>query len=339
MNRKVVCGLTPEEIFLEIGSSGFTMDHALKISNQLYKRKTVSFSGLKNIPSKLKEMLVSDFETGLYPASACYRSEDDTSKCLFITGDGRKFETVHIPDKKRNTICVSSQSGCRMGCPFCQTGKYGFHGNLSASEIINQVLSFPVESQVSHVVFMGMGEPMDNLENVLRACHVLTAQWGTSISPRNITVSSVGIKPGIERFLAETECNLTVSLFSPFFEERRRIVPIENRYPVGEIIEIMKNLPIKKKRRLTLSYVMIKDLNDSDSHLHELTGMLKKSGIRINLLPYHSISGDIYESCPSERMQYFKHNLIISGISASVRRSRGSDISAACGLLASDLKK
>jgi 23S rRNA (adenine2503-C2)-methyltransferase len=297
-----------------------------------------SFSCFKDIPSKLKEMLVSDFYPGLNPASAYERSDDGASKCLFITEDGRKFETVHIPDKNRSTICVSSQSGCRMGCPFCQTGKYGFHGNLTASEIINQVLSFPVESQVSHVVFMGMGEPMDNLENVLKACRILTAQWGASISPGNVTVSSVGIKPGIERFLSESECNLTVSLFSPFFEERRRIVPVENRYPALEIIEMMKSFPVKKKRRLTLSYVMIKGLNDSDTHLEELKKILKTSGIRINLLPYHRIYGDHSESSSAERMQYFRHNLVISGISASIRKSRGSDISAACGLLASDLK-
>ena len=224
-----------------------------------------------------------------------------------------------------------------MGCPFCVTGIFGFHGNLSVSDIVNQIISLPEASFITHVVFMGMGEPMDNLENVLKACKILTAEWGLSISPANVTVSTIGITPGVKKFLEESKCNLTVSLHSPFTEERKKIVPVENRYPVLRIIEMMKNFRMSRRRRMSLAYVMIRNVNDSARHLEELKNILMDSKIRINLLPYHQIPDDKNISSPPDTMQYFKHELIISGISASVRRTRGLDVSAACGLLASGL--
>ena len=224
-----------------------------------------------------------------------------------------------------------------MGCAFCVTGKYGFHGNLTAGDILNQILSIPFADKITHVVFMGMGEPMDNLDNVLKACRIITAEWGMAISPRKITVSSVGITHAIEEFLEKSDCNLTISLYSPFANERVRIIPAERTYPVREIIRILKEYPLKKKRRFSVGYIMIDRVNDTDRHLHELIKMLRGTNIRVNLLPYHSVRDDINRSTPDERMLFFKHELIISGISASVRKSRGSDISAACGLLASGL--
>jgi 23S rRNA (adenine2503-C2)-methyltransferase len=221
-----------------------------------------------------------------------------------------------------------------MGCSFCVTGRYGFRGNLSAGEIVNQIIAIPKADKVTHIVFMGMGEPMDNLENVLKACRIITAEWGLAISSRNVTVSTVGMMPGVKQFLERSACNLTISLYSPFSEERKKSIPAENQYPVKEIIDMMKNFPVKKKRRLSLAYVMIKDLNDTDCHLEGLKSILKGSQIRINLLPFHPGWNDQNFSSSTERMQFFKHNLIVSGISASIRKSRGTDISAACGLLA-----
>lgn len=222
-----------------------------------------------------------------------------------------------------------------MACPFCATGKYGFHGDLSASEILNQVISIPESGIITHIVFMGMGEPMDNLDNVLKACKILTAEWGCAIGQKNITVSTVGITTGISRFLEASGCNLTLSLFSPFFDERKKIIPVERKFPAGNIIDLLKTYPSGKKRRFTLSYVMIDGLNDTDAHLEKLKNLLSGSNLRVNLLPYHSSGDDSYVSSSAERMMTFKHNLIISGISASIRKSRGADISAACGLLAS----
>ena len=334
-----LCGLTANEIFDLFGHSGFTINHAVAISNAVYKKGVTDISKISKIPKKLKDDLHAIANTGIFIPVASELSEDKTIKYLYRTESGKEFETVYIPEDKRNTVCVSTQSGCRMGCKFCATGRYGFHGNLSAGEIVNQVISIPHASKVTHVVFMGMGEPMDNLEHVLKACRILTSEWGSAISSRNITVSTVGITPAIVEFLANSECNLTLSIHSPFHDERIRVVPAESIYPVREIIKICKNYPLKKKRRLTIAYVMIKGLNDTDLHLAELKTLLKGTRIRINLLPYHILPDDQNTPSAAERMQFFKHELVISGISASIRKSRGIDISAACGLLASDLNR
>jgi 23S rRNA (adenine2503-C2)-methyltransferase len=261
-------------------------------------------------------------------------SKDKAIKYLFRSDSGKKYETVFIPDGKRNTVCVSTQSGCRMGCAYCATASYGFSGDLTAGEIVNQIIAIPQADIVTHVVFMGMGEPMDNTENVLKACGVITAEWGLSMSPRNVTVSSVGITPSVREFLVRSECNFTLSLHSPFIDERRSIAPAEKVYPFKDILELMKGFPLRKKRRFSISYVMIENLNDTDMHLAELKDILHGSMIRVNLLPYHPTGKDQKRSSPEEKMQYFKHQLVISGISASIRKSRGSDIHAACGLLA-----
>lgn len=282
-------------------------------------------------------MLVSSSWSGISDPLSSEVSQDKTIKYLFRTSSGKQYEAVYIPDNNRHTVCVSTQSGCRMGCPFCVSGRYGFHGNLTAGEIVSQILGIPYSEKITHVVFMGMGEPMDNLDNVLRACDIITAQWGLALSPRNVTVSTVGIRPGIERFLKQSVCNLTLSLHSPFPEERHKVVPAEKKFPAHDIIQQMKDAKLKKGRRLSVAYVMISGLNDSDAHLKELISLLEGSVIRVNLLPYHSVGNDSMSSSSPEKMQYFRHNLVISGISASVRKSRGSDISAACGLLAAGM--
>ena len=339
MIKKSLCGLTLEEIFNLISSSGYTRAHALTISNSIYKKNAFEFSMIPGIPRKLKEKLYEYAFTGIINPVASEISSDRSVKYLFRSDDGREFETVCIPEIKRHTVCVSTQAGCRMGCSFCATGRYGFHGNLAAGEIVNQLLSLPDSQKITHVVFMGMGEPMDNLDNVLKACEIITAEWGLAISPRNVTVSTVGITPGVIKFLKFSSCNLTLSLHTPFSDEREKIAPVEKRYPARNLIDLMKAHPLKKKRRLSIAYMMIRDYNDSYTHLEELISMLKNSKIRINLLPYHNTGNDQFFSSTQERMQLFKHNLVISGISASIRKSRGADISAACGLLARELKQ
>jgi 23S rRNA (adenine2503-C2)-methyltransferase len=338
MVKKSLIGLTAAEISGLISPEGFKIDHAVSISHDIYKKRTNDPGLFKNLPKKLKDFLKENFIAGTFPPASSEQAADGTIKFLFRSADGRQFESVFIPDTKRNTVCVSTQSGCRMGCAFCVTAGYGFHGDLSAGEIVNQVISIPDAGKVTHVVLMGMGEPMDNLDNVLKACEILTSEWGISMSSRNITVSTVGIMPDIVRFLNGTECNLALSLFSPFSDERSEFVPAERKYPVRDIIAILKDYKVKKKRRLSLAYVMIKDLNDTDRHLTELRSLVGGSGIRINLIPYHPTGNDNMIASLPGRMLYFKHALVMSGISASIRRSRGIDISAACGLLATDLK-
>ena len=339
MIKEALNGKTLDDIYQLISKYGFSLSHATSLANNLYRKRITDISQFHGIPRKLKKILSSGISVGTFLPVHSEVSDDDTIKYLFRNAEGKQFETVYIPDKKRSTVCVSTQSGCRMGCPFCVTGKYGFYGSLSAGEIVNQIISIPDAGKITHVVFMGMGEPMDNLENVLKACRIITAEWGMAISSGNITVSTVGITHNIKSFLEQSECNLAVSLFSPFSDERIRVIPVEKKYPVHEIIDLLKNYPVRKKRRFSIAYVMIENVNDSDMHLKELKVMLGGSKIRVNLLPYHPGKDDPNASSSNERMLYFKHNLVISGISASVRRSRGADISAACGLLATGLKK
>jgi len=335
MDKKSLCGLTPDEI---LHFSGTNVSQANAIANCLYKKRITDIDQFSGISNRLKEELKRKSYSGIFEPVTHMKSSDGTVKYLFRNGNGLEYETVFLPDGKRITVCVSSQSGCRMNCPFCVTGKYGFRGNLSVQDMVNQVISLPESEKVTHIVFMGMGEPMDNLDNVIKACHIFSAEWGLALSRRNLTVSTVGIIPGIKRFLEFSDCNLTFSLHSPFADERREVIPAEKRYPANEIINIMKNFPVKKKRRLSVAYIMIKDVNDSDRHLEGLKALLQKSKIRINLLKYHSSSDDKETSSSPERMQYFKHELVTSGIPASIRKSRGEDISAACGLLAAGLK-
>ncbi len=334
MVRKILCGMTYRELSDITDRMGFNESHINSVLNGIYKKRISDISLINKIPKKLKIQLSEIADIGIFPPVSSMLSADKTIKYLFTTSDGRSFETVYIPENKRTTVCVSTQSGCRMACSFCVTSAYGFKGNLTAGEIINQIISLPDAAEVSHVVFMGMGEPMDNIDNVLKACEILSAGWGLSISPRNITVSTVGITSGVRRFLEESSCNFAISLHSPFSEERRKIVPAEKLYPSAEILEIMKSVPARKNRRLSLAYVMIQDFNDSDLHLNALKTMLKGTAIRVNLLPYHQSGNDNFVTSTMERMMHFKHNLVISGISASIRKSRGADISAACGLLA-----
>jgi 23S rRNA (adenine2503-C2)-methyltransferase len=337
MVKKNICGLTADEIFGLISPSGFSFSHAVAVANSIYKKRITDISLIPKIPAKLRQELKAAACSGVFKPELSEVSADLTIKYLFRTDDGKEFETVYIPDNKRNTVCVSTQSGCRMGCPFCVTSRYGFRGNLSAGEIVNQILSIPDAERITHVVFMGMGEPLDNLENVLKACEIITAGWGMAMSPRNVTVSTVGIMPGVEKFLQLSDCNLTLSLYSPFSGERDKIIPAERLFKANKILDLMKSYPLKKKRRLSVAYVMIKDVNDSDNHLEGLMAMLKGSEIRVNLIPYHSSGVELNISSTAERMQLFRHRLTISGVSASVRKSRGIDISAACGQLATGL--
>jgi 23S rRNA (adenine2503-C2)-methyltransferase len=327
--------MSAEEIRSLTGATSF---HALSIANSLYKRRINNIMLYPGIPKRIREELDNRFYPGIYEPTVLEKSSDGTIKYLFRNGEGLEFETVFLSDGRRNTVCVSSQSGCRMGCPFCVTGRYGFRGNLNVQDIINQVIGIPEAGRITHVVFMGMGEPMDNIGNVLKAITVLTAEWGISIGQRNITVSTVGITEGIKKFLKHSGCNLALSLYSPFSDERLVAVPAEKKYPVSGIIDIMKNHVTHKGRRMSIAYVMIRDVNDTGRHLEALKNLLKNTGIRVNLLPYHQVPEDINISSTPERLHYFKHELVMSGISASIRKSKGIDVSAACGLLASGLK-
>lgn len=332
-----LCGLTADEVLSRIEQLGFSFAHAALITNGIYRKRIREIDRLPRISKSLLKILSDLFVTGLFSPEQSSVSADGTKKYLFRNRSGLLYETVYIPDGKRHTVCISVQSGCRMGCALCATARYGFHGNLSASEMVNQVIGIPEASLITHAVFMGMGEPLDNTSEVIKACKILTAEWGLSLSPANITVSTVGITEGVEQFLKESECNLALSLFSPFPAERKKYIPAENNHPAERILNMMNNYPVRKRRRMSVAYVMIKGLNDTDAHLERLKSLFTGSSVRINLLPYHENRQSGFVSSLEERILYFKHNLVISGISASIRKTRGADIKAACGLLASDL--
>lgn len=338
MKMTNLCTLNPEEILDIAGRDEFSLVQTLKITNSIYKKRINDLDSIPGIPRRLAGRLKLSCCAGIFPPVSAEKSTDGSVKYLFRDDEGLYFETVWMPGGKRNTVCVSVQSGCRMGCIFCETGKYGFHGNLSVRSIINQVLALPEAERLTHVVFMGMGEPLDNLDNVLKACDIITAEWGLALGSSKVTVSTVGITPAVKTFLERTQCNLTLSLHTPFSNERGKIIPAENRFPFSEIIGLLRVFPLKKKRRLSVAYVMMEGVNDSDYHLAELKSLLGGSGIRVNLLPYHKGTVDVFKPSPRGTMLRFKHELVISGISASIRESRGADISAACGLLASGTK-
>lgn len=332
MDRKSIAGSDLTEVEALLGNMGIEPRYSRRLLYWIYRRGIGSFEEITDIPAKVLRVLSLEAVPGLSEPIASEVSSDGSVRYLFTTPGGMTHETVWLPDGKRRTVCVSVQSGCRMGCRFCATGRNGWGGNLTAGEIINQVVSIPHE--VTHIVMMGMGEPGDNVDEVIRACRILTAEWGLAAGRSRVTVSTVGVTPAVVRLLEETECNITLSLHSPFPEERFTIIPAEARWPVAQTLALLKKYDNRRKRRFTVAYVMIKGVNDTLRHLNELKALLAGTRIRVNLLPYHPLAGDDARSSDTDVMMRFKHELVTSGIGASVRKSRGADIDAACGMLA-----
>jgi 23S rRNA (adenine2503-C2)-methyltransferase len=329
----ILSGKSYSEITSILEEIGFSGIPAEKITYWLYRRRIKDFMEMDNLPKVLRAYLNDHFSPGFYEPFQSFLSDDQSRKYLFNTRSGYPVESVYIPDNKRNTICISTQAGCRMACSFCNTGKLGFHGDLETNEILNQVGSIKEADSLTHVVFMGMGEPLDNYQNVLKALDILTAQWGFSFSPRNITVSTIGLKPRLKEFLKSTRCNVAISIHSPFDEERDEIIPSGGKYSIQELMDLVAAYKWEKNRRVTFQYIMIMGINDTIRHLDELIRILKGTAVRVNLMSYHSSEGSTIQSSPDDMRWYFKKRLIQNGISASIRRSRGQDIGAACGLL------
>lgn len=285
----------------------------------------------KNARTKLATL----YTVGRYEHIRSASSTDGTVKYLFPTGnDSKAVESVYIPDDDRATLCISTQRGCKMNCHFCMTGKQGFHGNLTAHEIINQVLSIPQADQLTNVVFMGMGEPLDNVEAVLQVIEIMTAKWGMAWSPKRITVSTVGILPGLKRLLAETSVHVAVSVHSPYHEERLGLMPVEKAFSLKQVFTLLAEYDFRHQRRLSAEYIMWDGVNDDDAHAEALVRLLKPSGARVNLIRFHSIPGVNLHSADDRRMTHFRDLLNSHGIICTIRQSRGEDIAAACGMLA-----
>jgi 23S rRNA (adenine2503-C2)-methyltransferase len=306
---------------------------AKQIADWLYKKEVDSIGEMTNLSKKARELLSADYIYGLSAPAAYSTSVDGTKKYLYNVLDNKYIETAYIPDDARATICISSQAGCKMGCLFCMTGRQGFQGNLSSNEILNQFRSLPEFNTLTNMVFMGMGEPLDNIAELLKSLEILTNDWGYGWSPTRITVSTVGLINSVKEFLEKSRCHLAVSLHSPFDEERRKLMPIQKSNSVKDVLNVIKSFDLNSQRRISFEYILFKGLNDTPVHIKELARILNGIKCRINIIRFHEIPGSPYESPDMETTIRFKEKLNDKGILTTVRTSRGQDIQAACGLL------
>lgn len=326
-------GMTLVDLEALAQSLGLPRYAARQIAGWVYPRHAASVESMTDLSLAAREALATTVELGAREPVGVTESSDLTRKYLYAAAPGRFVEAAFIPDGKRATLCLSVQAGCRMGCLFCMTGKQGFQGNLSAGEILNQYRSLPERERVTNVVYMGMGEPLDNLSNVLTSLEVLTSPWGYGLAPRRITVSTVGILPALEEFLERSQCHLAVSLHSPFEEERRRLMPVQKVHPLADVLATLRRVAVPRQRRVSFELVLFRDLNDTPRHARELVRILDGIRCRVNLIPFHPVPGTPFEPSSRERMEEFEAIVKARGITTTIRKSRGLDIAAACGLL------
>jgi 23S rRNA (adenine2503-C2)-methyltransferase len=306
---------------------------ARQMADWLYSKEISTIEEMTNLSKKAREILSSEYTFGLQPPVKETVSNDGTKKYLYEVLGGKYIETAYIPDRERATICVSSQAGCKMGCVFCMTGRQGFQGNLSSNEILNQFRSLPEFKTLTNIVYMGMGEPLDNVNELLKTLEILTSDWGYGWSPTRITVSTVGLIASTRSFLEKSKCHLAVSLHSPFDEERRKLMPIQRTNSVKDVLDVIRSYDFTSQRRVSFEYILFKGLNDTPAHVKELARILNGIRCRINIIRFHKIPGSPYESPDADATNDFKEKLNAKGILTTVRASRGEDIQAACGLL------
>ncbi len=321
-----------QSICAELGMPVFT---AKQITDWLYKKKVKSIDEMTNLSTANREKLKEKYEINAQPPVQYQRSKDGTVKYLFRTNKSHFIETVYIPEEDRATLCVSSQVGCKMNCLFCMTGKQGFSGNLSANEIMNQIQSIPENGKLTNIVFMGMGEPLDNTDELFKVLEILTSSYGYAWSPKRITVSTIGIIPNLKRFLEESDCHLAVSLHSPYDKQRLELMPVEKAYPMREVLDLIRKYDFAHQRRVSFEYIMFKGLNDDLLHARDLAKRLEGIPCRVNLIRFHSIPGVDLKSSDEKAMPIFRDYLNAKGIICTIRTSRGEDILAACGMLSS----
>ena len=359
--KKPLLGMTLDELREAVKGLGMPAFTGGQIAKWLYEKRVRSIDEMTNLSKANRERLASQYVVGCMEPIDCQRSKDGTVKYLFpvlcssvccdnaATNKTLFVETVFIPDGERATLCVSCQVGCKMNCLFCQTGKQGFEGNLTAADILNQVYALPEAEKLTNIVFMGQGEPMDNLDAVLRATQILTAPWGWAWSPKRITVSSVGIPKKLERFLQESDCHVAISLHSPLHEQRAELMPAEKAMPVKEVIALLAKQDFTHQRRISFEYIMFGGLNDSLQHAQAIVDLLQPlenaiggkwdSQLRVNLIRFHQIPDVDLPGADEKRMEKFCDYLNKHGITTTIRASRGQDIYAACGLLTTEKRK
>ena len=327
-------GKTPSELKDIAVEAGLPPFAGKQIARWLYVSRVRSIDQMTNLSKAGREALGTIAEVGITDPIDVQVSADGTKKYLFPVGKGSCIEAVMIPDGDRKTLCVSSQAGCKMACKFCMTGRQGFHGNLDAADILNQFFAIDEAGELTNTVFMGMGEPLDNWEQVSRVITVLTADWGLAWSPKRITLSTIGVLPNLRRFLDECKCHLAVSLHNPFPDERLEMMPVQKAWTAAEVIRLIKTYDFTGQRRVSFEYTVFEGWNDTPRHADALIRLLRGLECRVNLIRFHRIPDFPYGPASAKAMEKFRDLLCEGGLTATIRASRGEDIFAACGLLA-----
>lgn len=333
MDKKPLIGYTEAElkaIAKDLGMPAFTGG---QIARWLYVQHVREIDEMTNISKKNRDLLAAEYCVGAEAPIDCQRSKDGTVKYLFRAENGKTVETVFIPDDDRATLCVSCQVGCKMNCVFCQTGKQGFEGQLTVRDILNQIYALPERERLTNIVFMGQGEPMDNLDNVLCATEILQAPYAYAWSPKRITVSSVGVKGKLQRFLDESDCHVAISMHTPLPEQRAQLMPAEKGMSIVEVVNLLRQYDFSHQRRLTFEYTVFAGVNDTQTHLKAIVKLLRGLPCRINLIRFHQIPDVDLHGADDAQMQRVCDYLNRNGITTTIRASRGQDIYAACGLL------
>lgn len=339
MPQKPLLGMTLTElqsVTKYMGMPGFA---AKQMASWLYEKKVTSIDEMTNLSLKHRELLKGEYEVGASAPVDETRSVDGTVKYLYQIGEKYFVESVYIPDEDRATLCISSQVGCKMKCKFCMTGRQGFSANLTANQIFNQISSLPERDKLTNIVLMGMGEPLDNLDEVLKTLEVLTASYGYGWSPKRITLSTVGLRKGLQRFIEESDCHLAVSLHFPVPSQRAEIMPAERAFAMAEMVDLLKNYDFSKQRRLSFEYIVFKGVNDSLIYAKELVKLLRGLECKVNLIRFHVIPDVDLEGADMETMTVFRDYLTSHGLFTTIRSSRGEDIFAACGMLSTTKQK
>lgn len=308
---------------------------AKQIADWLYKKRVKTIDEMTNLSLENRKKLAEEFDMGTSFPEKSQTSNDGTKKYLFASRQKQTVfvESVYIPEPDRATLCVSSQAGCKMACKFCMTGRQGFQLNLSAGEILNQICNIPESDKLTNVVYMGMGEPFDNIENVLKSLEIITSDYGFAWSPKRVTVSTIGIISAMTEFINKSKCHLAVSLHNPFDDERLQLMPVQKKYPVKEIIKTLTAYDFSHQRRLSFEYIMFDGINDTPRHSRELARLLQGLDCRINLIRFHQIPDNDLRPSKDETIEKFQKYLNDKNILTTLRSSRGTDILAACGML------
>ena len=341
-NRRPLIGMTLAQLEAVVKEGGMPRFVAKQLAQWLYDKRVTEFAQMANISKKNQQWLSEYYVVGRTEPATALKSSDGTVKYMFDYGAGHKIETVYIPDHDRATLCVSSQAGCRMNCYFCMTGKQGFKGNLTAAQIMNQILSIPpVPSKgempmnpLTNVVFMGMGEPLDNMSELLKVLDIMTASWGMAWSPKRITVSTVGKMTELKELLDKTQVHVAVSVHTADSAQRQSMMPAERAYPINSVMKLLSGYDFSHQRRLSVEYIMWRNLNDDLAHANILASLIGDTECRVNLIRFHAIPGVELVPSSEEKMIIFRNYLNSKGIISTIRASRGEDIMAACGMLA-----